>query len=147
MSPRISRSSSGSIRSAARKCCAPGHAEDRGERLVQLVGEGAGELAEQRHAREVSELQALLLRLELCAALGGDVLGRSSKAAGEQQPGTDMAMRKNWTERAFSSVEAGDEGLRRAWRPDCEQHEHEDRGARTPGAEAHRAPQQQRQRA
>src|ERR1043166_573223 len=42
-----------------------GVAEDRGERLVQLVGDAPGELAEHRDPREVRELEALLARVEL----------------------------------------------------------------------------------
>ena len=52
----------------ARKCCAAcALRQDRGERLVQLVGDAAGELAEHRHARKVRELHALLVRVEFGA--------------------------------------------------------------------------------
>ena len=51
----------------------PGVGEDRGERLVQLVREGAGQLTQHRHAAEVRHLVPLLLRFGFGAHSRGDV--------------------------------------------------------------------------
>src|SRR5262249_36186317 len=64
-----------------------GIAENRGQRLLELVGEGAGELAEHRGARQVRELLALIARIGLGALAGRDVGARDDRAAfGATQP-------------------------------------------------------------
>jgi hypothetical protein len=55
--------SGGALRSSDRTC--PGVAQDRAERLVDLVGDGGGELADRAQARGVGQLGPLALRVEL----------------------------------------------------------------------------------
>jgi len=56
-------------------------AQDRRERLIDLVGQSAGELAEHRDPAEVRQLLALLVRLALGPPLLGDVADESDHAA------------------------------------------------------------------
>ncbi len=58
-----------------------GVAEDRSQRLLELVGKRARELAEHRGARQVRELLALVARIRLGALARGDVGARDHRAA------------------------------------------------------------------
>ena len=101
-------------------------AEDRGERLVQLVGDAAGELAQHRHARKMRELQALLARLELDP---GALLERHGE---QQQRHRDRDEEKLHFERGLLRRAAGErpEAVHRA--PDRRHRHHRERarGAR-----------------
>ena len=74
MSPQISRSSARSSGSRPSSCSRRfGVGEDRGERLVQLVRDRRGELAQGRDARHVAQRRAVLLGAELRLLALGDV--------------------------------------------------------------------------
>ena len=57
-----------------------GVAQNRGQRLAQLVGQRTGELAEDRDAAQMRQELALLLRLTLGALALGDVPDRRDEA-------------------------------------------------------------------
>src|SRR6185295_15354512 len=57
-------------------------AQDRGQRLVEIVRAGAGQLAQRRYAREVNDLPAQLLGLVLQRLVVGDVAQGSGQAGG-----------------------------------------------------------------